>query len=638
MGSLGSSFSGMGTMGLSSLGGMGSLGSSFGSSMGSMNSMGGLGGMGDPGVGSVELSPQLAAISNSLSNITGTSMSQDDMKAKVEAALAQLSGMTGVDNSLDSSASSQNRKLNLQDDIELDTGKTTEKNEISFVPSKPEPKLEKTPDLEEERKKSDSFFKKFEEKKQARERREEKHRKLVRERKKREEMRKRKLNDAYSRPMNVKLNHLPRHIKCSVTKKKIPKSFIIKNKKKEDFCEDFHKKIENYPLQDLYDYLENMKPTMRQMIGMKKTFYCSLCDREKQDNIDTSGRTITFTQGFCKTLVTDFQDYIKLHNVIFVKYFDILLQYSRCFTTLASENVFPKKSLLKEKLMRVKYINRCFENAHEDNFMDYCFYLCDQFSYTSLSGFFDGDVEFLKKINFFLLSFLRKYESRQPLTSPTLEEPSDLHSVNFDDPIYMEEQEKENLLLPPDDAGLPDKSEESEEDFGNPKYHYKNFIDVEMDETEEIYEGKKTKMIFDRFLPKFINDHKAINPFILDSHVNFNVDMKNLIQEQCKADDELAEEELKPEVLRQYFGINSQDLDDFKNDLFLPFADYNYFELEKKKKKEAMEEIGAKPKPDPEVERKKALAEYMELRPELGEVDGLTVNRLDDDESEKSLS
>jgi hypothetical protein len=426
-----------------------------------------------------------------------------------------------------------------------------------------------------------------------------------------------------------------------VTKKKIPKSFNVKNKKKRDFCEHGLKKLQNYPLQDLNDYLENMKPTMRQMIGMKKTFYCSLCDQKMQNNINTKARTITFTQGFCKTLVTEFQDYIKLHNLIFVKYFDAVLQYARCFTTLASENVFPKKSLLKEKMMRIKYINRCFKHANDPNFMDYCFYLCDQYSYTSLSGFFDGDIEFLKKINFFLLSFLRKYESKQPLTQPYLEEPADLDSVNFDDPVYMTEQEQENLLLPPDDAGLDEeekKSESSDEQPGNPKYHYKNFIDVDMDESEEIYEAKKTKMIFDRFHPKFIDTHKAINPFIMDSHVDFTIDIKNLIDEQCKEDGEDQEEELNQDVLRQYFSINKDDLDDFENDLFLPFADYNYFELEKKKKEEELEEIGAKPKPDEALQHKKALKEYLDIRPELGEVDGVTVNRIGDDESEESVN
>ena len=266
--------------------------------------------------------------------------------------------------------------------------------------------------------------------------------------------------------------------------------------------------------------------------------------------------------------------------------------------------------------------------------MDYCFYLCDQFSYTSLSGFFDGDVQFLKKINFFLLSFLRKLESDEPLTMPSLEDPSDLHSVNFDDEVYMAEQEKENLILPPQDSGLDDDEKEEEEDLPNPKYQYQNFIDVEMDESKEIYEAKKTKMIFDRFIPKFIDSHKAINPFIMDTKVNFEVDIENLIDEQCAEDGEQPEEELNRDVLSQYFSINKDDLDEFENDLFLPFADYNFFEMEKKKKKEEMEELGKVPKEDEKAIRKKELIQYKEIRPHLGIVDGVTVNRLHDDESE----
>jgi hypothetical protein len=594
------------------------------------------------------LPPKLEALSSKLNGITDSSSSKEDMQAKVEAALAELSGMTGIDNSLSESdfssekgPTNENRKLNMDDGIELDTGKVIETNQIS-----PMQVVKKETEGIEEKKANETLSVK-ENVKKAHKIHHQKHIKYLKEeirRKKLEEKKekKRKLTQTlYNRPLDVHLKHLPRHIKCSVTKKKIPKSFNVKNKKKRDFCEYGLKRLTNYPIQDLNDYLENMKPTMRQIIGMKKTFYCSLCDQKMQDNINTQARTITFTQGFCKTLVTEFQDYIKLHNVIFVKYFDAILQYARCFTTLASENVFPKKSLLKEKMMRIKYINRCFKHANDPNFMDYCFYLCDQYSYTSLSGFFDGDIDFLKKVNFFLLSFLRKFESKQPLTQPYLEEPGELDTVDFDDPIYMEEGEKENLLLPPDDAGLDEgskKSEDSSDQPGNPKYHYKNFIDVDMDESEEIYEAKKTKMIFDRFLPKFINTHKAINPFIMDSHVDFTIDIKNLIDKQCEEDGENPEEELNQDVLRQYFSINKDDLDDFENDLFLPFADYNFFELEKKKKLEKLEEIGAKPKEDEELQKKEALKEYLEIRPELGEVDGVTVNRIGDDDSEESVN
>ena len=637
---LNSSLTPSGSMGSMSMGGM--------SNFGNMANMGGVGGSsfsrlgsmsmmpGSVNVNSPTLPPRLSALSNTLSNISDTATSKEDLQKKVESALAQLSGMTGINNSLDDSKPQENRKLNMDDAIELDTGKTTETNMISPIqtPAESVPK-KKLKMQEEEPKKAVKSVEQIPKHKKHHK----KHMISIEEIEKKEELRKkrekRKLMDSmYYRPPNVILHHLPRHIKCSVTKKKIPKSFKVKNKKKREFCEHSLKKLKNYPVQDLYDYLENMKPTMRQMIGMKKTFYCSLCDQPKQFNINTQARTITFSQGFCKTLVTEFQDYIKLHNLIFVKYFDALLQYARCFTTLASESVFPMKSLLKEKMMRIKYINRCFTHSDDPNFMDYCFYLCDQFSYTSLSGFFDGDIQFLKKVNFFLLSFLRKFENDEPLTSPALDEPMDLHSVNFDDPIYMEEQEKENLLLPPEDAGLPEDAPEEEEDLPNPKFQYQNFIDVDMDESEEIYESKKTKMIFDRFLPKFINSHKAINPFIMDSHVNFEVDMKNLISEQCNEDGEEPEEELNRGVLSQYFSINKQDLDEFKNDLFLPFADYTFFEMEKKKKEEEMEELGFVPKPDEKEIRKKELVNYKEIRPHLGTVEGVTINRLHDDEDD----
>ena len=68
------------------------------------------------------------------------------MRKKVEAALAQLSGMTGINNSLDPTKQKENRKLNIDDSIELDTGKSIETNKISPIQQVkapiPKPKME----------------------------------------------------------------------------------------------------------------------------------------------------------------------------------------------------------------------------------------------------------------------------------------------------------------------------------------------------------------------------------------------------------------------------------------------------------------------------------------------------------------
>ena len=425
----------------------------------------------------------------------------------------------------------------------------------------------------------------------------------------------------YKRQFNIKLEHVPRRIKCSVTHRKVGKSFEIANKKKKEFCENARRKVDNYPLQDLYDYLENMKPTMMQLISVKRTFYCALCDQKKQENINTKVQTIAMTQGTCRTLVTQYQDYIKLHNVIFVKYFNTILQYARCFTTLPGEEHFPKKSLLGEKLTRIEYINRCFEHAEDPNFMDYCFFLCDQYSYTSLSGFFDGDVKFLRKINYFLLSFTRKYENHQPLTQEHLPDVTEFANVNFDDPQYMTEQDKEDVVfLGESDEEEPEEIDE--DDIQPGKWDYQNEIEVDVDEPEQIYENSPIENIPDRLRPKFVNDYTAISPFDMVNKVDFDIPVEDLIQEQCNDGEE--EEPLNRDVLQQYFSISQSDLDEFDNDLFLDFADYNYFKIEKKKKLEALEEVGRKPK-DSEVEiSKKAVKEYKEIRPYLGTIEGLT--------------
>jgi hypothetical protein len=266
-------------------------------------------------------------------------------------------------------------------------------------------------------------------------------------------------------------------------------------------------------------------------------------------------------------------------------------------------------------MKRIKYMERCFEHANDPDFMDYCFYICDQYSFTSLSTFFDGDIDFLKKISFLLLSFIRKVKNNEPLIQTNIPESRDINSVDFNDPKYSKLKKPLKLFFPDDE---PEKPEEPEEVPS--KYEYKPFIEVDenVEEDEEIYENKKTSMIFDRFIPKFVNNHKALNPFKLNLSVNFDIDIQNLIKNQCDLDEQ--DDVLDRNVMKEYFSITADDLHEFSNDLFLPFADYDYFAIEEKKKNDMLKEVGIKPKPDYEKIAKEKEDEFVnEIQPYLGD-------------------
>ncbi len=70
--------------------------------------------------------------------------------------------------------------------------------------------------------------------------------------------------------------------------------------------------------------------------------------------------------------------------------------------------------------------------------------------------------------------------------------------------------------------------------------------------------------------------------------MNFDVDINNLHEIQCKNDPNLGDK-LNTDVIQSYFRVTQKDIDEFKNDLFLPLAEYSVFkemEEEESKKKE----------------------------------------------------
>lgn len=114
-------------------------------------------------------------------------------------------------------------------------------------------------------------------------------------------------------------------------------------------------------------------------------------------------------------MVKEFRDYLKFMNVILIEYFENLFQFIRCFTSNPKDKKFPASPFLKQQLDIAKEYKDCMENIDKDDYMKYCRNICNKFSYTTFSEFFDGNGELINKIVLNLYSFFRKLRQNEPL-------------------------------------------------------------------------------------------------------------------------------------------------------------------------------------------------------------------------------
>lgn len=411
-----------------------------------------------------------------------------------------------------------------------------------------------------------------------------------------------------------------RHVDCTTSTKLIHKEVTIENNFKKGYCSNLRTKIVNFRVDDFEDYIGQVRVMMLKVIGTKKSFYCSLCDNSLQRFVDSVTKSITFDQEFCRSLVFEYKDYLKFQNIVFVEYVDLIIQYIRCFQTTSEEKTFPYPNFLNTFKSQFAYIERCVSHIDSDNFMEHCVYVCDKYSYTGFSAFWDGNLDFLTKVMFLITSFIRKVKSNQPLTidfSGIEEQMKILDEVDFDNPFYEKAHHKlkrelkasEIKSMESSDPLLAEKTPNSkkkkqlrklafemrdrdiEAENESKMVHGKamvealknlskpsgDFREIEEKDNTSVYDLREAIPDIRDFQSKFVKDTKAIDPIFMERNMNFGTDSVEILEKKCNSEKKKYGE-LDQTVILEYFSFGTAEIDHFKTDLFLSFADYSLFQ------------------------------------------------------------
>ena len=215
-------------------------------------------------------------------------------------------------------------------------------------------------------------------------------------------------------------------IKCNTRVDSFYREFIVVNPQKTEYCIGIHDRFMDFRVKDFIQLLPNVKNSLTFIAGLKRKFYCDLCDAHSHQFFDLKQKAFVISQKFCNNLLRKKMDYFKFMHIVWVEFANQLLNYQGCFETDGKVFDFPFQNFLGKYLKRIPLIKKCLSSLDDKkNFYKNCWMMCQLYRYDSFSAFFDGDVEMLRRVNVSLFSFLRKVDRaeviQEKLTKKTLD-------------------------------------------------------------------------------------------------------------------------------------------------------------------------------------------------------------------------
>lgn len=374
-------------------------------------------------------------------------------------------------------------------------------------------------------------------------------------------------------------------VQCRNVQRSFLKHSLLINTVKFRFCYKTYQNLQIINTIKLADILESVRSALTDLMSVKKSLYCAICDWQQQKFFDTEKGLIYMAPEFCFDLIRTHQDYIKFNNMLFVEYADEIMQYIRCLITGPYELDLPFKTRLEKQKLRMVFFKRCFSHLYSNQFMRYCSFICSKFNFNGVHEFIEGSAKEIYMLYYEILEFMRqnniKFDKKAIITSEYLASiPSafyDSHrealkaaesgksrSLSKGGNSPAEGQRIEDLKKETYDIHSAQKSQADSEKKAVVQVKNKTGTD-----SEPIFNRIKRLVVIKNMQPVFLNKGQGLNPFMLDVGTTFDVDVNHFID--LHFNKIRGETSIHRDVLKNYFATNGAEIFSFQNDVNIRF-------------------------------------------------------------------
>lgn len=190
-----------------------------------------------------------------------------------------------------------------------------------------------------------------------------------------------------------------------------------------------------------------------------KGIYCSLCDANTHSLIDVDKKEITFSEGFCRDIISH-----SLHPLAYLHvHFKKLMDLATSFVTFCDnegefnpEEAVPPSAVLEIQEADKKLLLDCKKFRNDEGWMEYCGGICEKFHFTQFSEFFQPDIKKYHKSVLYLQEKLLKFSPPEAdieeLEKEAEDEADDPEDEQGEEEEGKEEEAEENKEEPPAEA------------------------------------------------------------------------------------------------------------------------------------------------------------------------------------------
>lgn len=162
--------------------------------------------------------------------------------------------------------------------------------------------------------------------------------------------------------------------------------------------------------------IKDMKAEMAKIVDIKKTAYCIVCDKSLSKFVNVKDKQITYSEGFCDTMIKQFSTYLNWKNVQLLDYQNKLFQYLQCYLQDGKSNNFPYPFFGQSHVELSNTFKDC--NGTGKDKAEKCKAICQKFNLFNYSEFFDGERVFFEQMYNIIINTIRMYGFRFEKTQP----------------------------------------------------------------------------------------------------------------------------------------------------------------------------------------------------------------------------
>ena len=159
------------------------------------------------------------------------------------------------------------------------------------------------------------------------------------------------------------------------------------------YCNAQASQLYNFPFFKMYNEIMEFLDIVRDELNdYYNTFFCQLCDANNHKWFNLKSKQLQMDSEFCKEMVENHQDAMKIFNVDLINYLEALQQVVDCTHYVRS---YKLEFFDRSKSKISKGVSKCIGNLGGKDFLKHCRPVCETLKLSKVIETIEGDFEFV---------------------------------------------------------------------------------------------------------------------------------------------------------------------------------------------------------------------------------------------------